>query len=264
MHPDATDWHGSPIRLTSGGAHAAPQGRHTPRHRHETWELVYYRQGQIRYQIDEGRPCPASPGIIWLTPPGHTHIEEALTAFANYFIHFTAPAGAVWPERLHDDADGSIGRLCAAIVRELSRREIDRAAMLDCLGHELALRLRRAAQAPRPDPAVSLVMAAEMFLTESLGQGISLAGLAGRLDISVSTLRAAFHRVRGHSPRAAVQRLRAERALLLLSTSDLPLESVAEQCGYDSASHLGRWMRRLHGVSAGALRRAAQDLVDRP
>lgn len=257
-HADVSSWHGSPIRLNGGGSHVAAQGRHTPRHRHDNWELVYYRQGRVCYQIDAELPCPASPGVVWLTPPGRSHIEEAVTAFANFWIHFTAPVGRVWPQRLHDDAEGSLGRVCAAIVHEFAHRQPDRPAMLDCLARELEVLLARAVRRPPPDRATSLVAAAEKLMADSFDCGVSLAGLASRLQVSVSTLRAAFQRVRGQSPRQVLQHLRAERALLLVTTSDLRLEDIASVCGYDSASHLGRWMRRLHGSSPSVLRRAGR------
>lgn len=246
--------HRSPIHLLSGGSHKAGQGCHTRRHNHSHWELVYYRQGQVRYQIEGTESASAWPGIIWLTPPGQHHTEEAISTFANYYIHFTCPPEIHWPERLHDDADGSLGQICASVVRELSGKMLDREVMLDCLGQQLFIALRRSSTQTLPEPAERLVLAAENLLRDVLHENPNLTTLAQTLAVAPSTLRAAFQRVRKCSPRQVLQTLRAEQALALIRSTTLPLDTVAQRCGYDSASHLSRWIRRLYGMSPGALR----------
>jgi transcriptional regulator GlxA family with amidase domain len=52
-----------------------------------------------------------------------------------------------------------------------------------------------------------------------------------------------------------LQAVRARRAISLLHNSTLTLEAIASMCGYDSASHLSRMVKRSTGKSPGTLRR---------
>ena len=51
-----------------------------------------------------------------------------------------------------------------------------------------------------------------------------------------------------------LQALRVRSALGMLRNGDAGLETIADACGYDSASHLSRHIKRATGVSPGALR----------
>lgn len=247
----AMELHGTPIRILGGGAHGAPRGGDMPPHRHDCWELVCYRSGRPQLVVD-GVAHDASAGLVWLTPPGRMHAERALTAYANWYVVIAAPAQQPWPLLGRDDAAGSIERLCSTIVAELRRDGADRAAMLTCLAAELDLRLRRLGSGSSRRP---LVAEAESLLEQADG-ALSIAALARRLGVAASTLRASFHAERGASPAAAWRSRRVQRAVDLLVHADLTLDAVAAQCGFHSASHLSRWIRRLHGCTPGRLRRA--------
>jgi transcriptional regulator GlxA family with amidase domain len=53
---------------------------------------------------------------------------------------------------------------------------------------------------------------------------------------------------------AYLQAIRVQHALGIIRNSNLSLETVAHACGYDSASHLSRHVKRVTGQSPGALR----------
>jgi AraC-like DNA-binding protein len=252
MHTATATLHGAPVRILGGGGHAATRGRDTPRHRHDCWELVYYRSGNPQFVVADG-PTAASAGTVWLTPPGRPHAERALTAFTNWYIAVEAPADQPWPLVGRDDAQGALERLCGAIVSECRRDAPDREPMLACLAAELDLRLRRLGSGPQRR---SLVAEAEVLL-ELAESPLSMGALARRLGVAASTLRASFHRERGAAPSAVWRDLRARRAAALLVHTDMTLASIAGQCGFHSASHLSRWIRRRHGCSPGDLRRGS-------
>jgi AraC-like DNA-binding protein len=245
-------------RIVGAGGYQAVRGHDTPPHRHPgLWELVYYRSGAVRYRVD-GRTFPAEPGLIWLTPPGHSHAEESLEGFSNWCLAIQAPADHPWPLRCHDGTDGGIGRVCAAAVAEYAQPgQPFHDELIGLLSRELDLLLRRAADRPPPDAASRLVVAAEAAMDLELGKPLRLGDLARRLRVAPSTLRAAFARHRGCSPRDRLQKLRAAEAASQLRTTDRPIEAIALACGYDSASHLGRWIRRIYRCSPGALRTTA-------
>jgi transcriptional regulator GlxA family with amidase domain len=116
----------------------------------------------------------------------------------------------------------------------------------------LLLRWRQQESLPREERLISEV---ERLMAERFSAPISIQQVAREVGIAPSTLRAQFARVRGKTPSAYLQEIRVRHALNLLRTSDITIEAVALQCGYDSASHLSRHIKRATGKSPGSLRR---------
>ena len=85
-------------------------------------------------------------------------------------------------------------------------------------------------------------------------QSISVEEVAQHVGMSPSRLRAHFVRLRGRSPQATLQAIRLRQATDLIRHSSLKLEAIADLCGYHSASHLSRYIRRETGKSPGRLR----------
>jgi AraC-like DNA-binding protein len=251
----------TPLTLCAAGAYQAPRGRDFPRHAHDTWELVYYRDGNILCPLGDA-VYEGLPGVLLLTPPHTPHAEVARTAYSNYFLVVDAPADAPWPLRCYDDADGSLERVCAALVREWStpadEAPADRDALVALLLAELDLRLRRARAQADLLPAEALVRRAERLIAEraTARPAPKIGDIAREVGVAPSTLRALFAERRGGTPRAHLRRSRLRHALALLRGSTLTLDAVAGLCGYDSASHLSRDVKRETGESPGALRQS--------
>ncbi len=81
-----------------------------------------------------------------------------------------------------------------------------------------------------------------------------IADVAREIGISPSGLRSLFSRHRAGTPMAYLQAIRVQHALGIIRNSNLSLEAVAHACGYDSASHLSRHVKRVTGQSPGTLR----------
>lgn len=257
MHETPPVLHESPEtrfpRLISAGAWSAAAGRDFPPHSHRVWEVVYYRQGSIRCPIGP-RVYVGQPGTILVTPPGVTHAEEAVTAYANYYLQVDAPADTPWPWICYDDAEQSMAGILRSLLRETRGRAANRDRMILLLLEQLDLRLRRAAAEEIATDAERAVCRAERLIAERSGGPIRIAQVAGEVGLSPAALRAAFASCRGYAPREYLRVERARRAVALLRTSSLTLEAVAELCGYDSASHLSRHIKRFAGCPPGALR----------
>ncbi|HZX01390.1 AraC family transcriptional regulator [Kribbella sp.] len=245
--------HRSP-RLLGAGVHTAAPGKDYPLHAHTSWELVYYVRGRITCPVGD-ETYDATPGTVLLTPPNTWHAEQSRTGYANRFLQVDAAGNHPWPKRCYDDADHTLRRVFDALVRE-SAPPADPAGSEELraiLLSELDLRLRRAATPP-PTPAEQLVAQAEQLFEERFAAGPRVADIAVDLGISPSGLRAAFARVRGTSPQAALQAVRLRHALAHIRNSTLPLQAIAELTGYHSVSHLSRQVKAATGTSPGALR----------
>lgn len=256
MHGMPQPLHGSPncnLQLVGAGPYQAPRGKDFPLHQHITWELTYYRTGSISCPLGnnvfEGRP-----GVLLATPPRTPHAELATTPYSNYWIQIDAPVDMPWPRICLDDRERSLSHLCTAIVREAKGQFTDQQEMLQLLLRQLDLLLQRARQQQHLSTAERLIQEVEQILEERLATSLTFQEIAREVGVSPSHLRAQFVLLRGHSPKAHLQAIRVREALSLLWNSTLTLEAIAALCGYDSASHLSRHIKRATGKPPGALR----------
>ena len=259
MHKSPTGLHAPPRRsgagvLLTAGSYRAPRGRGFPPHQHEqAWELVYYREGQVRCPVGDA-VYDAYPGLLLLTPPKTEHAEYTVTGYANYFMTFAFSEAPAWPLSCSDDANRTLEGVMGAIAREWSGTSPDKLELLDLLAAQLDLLLRRAGEAQAVSAAERIVRRAEGLLNERLAAPLTIADIARDVGVSTSSLRAYFATLRGRSPLETLRGLRLQRALALIQDSSLTLEAVARLCGYHSASHLSRHIKQATAKRPGAYR----------
>jgi transcriptional regulator GlxA family with amidase domain len=90
----------------------------------------------------------------------------------------------------------------------------------------------------------------------TLGDPVEISELADSVALSLRQLERLFHASLGKSPSKFYIDLRMGRARELLVDTELSVAEIAEICGYESASHFGRFYRRLFKESPVATRRA--------
>jgi AraC-like DNA-binding protein len=255
MHAFAQLLHQSQPRafnVLRAGHWDASTGKDYPHHQHTSWEITYYRSGQVECPIG-GDVYQGRPGVLLVIPPGVSHSTIARTAYQNFWIQFDGPDLA-WPRMCVDSSDHTIGRLCAAIVREFQEQALGYAEMNALLLGQLYIVLSRMQEQPKMAAAEQLIRFVEIIVAERYRTPLRVNEIAREVGVSDAYLRAQFVRLRGHTPSEHVQMVRVKHALALLQTSTLTLESIAESCGYNSASHLTRHIKRATGKTPGALR----------
>jgi AraC family transcriptional regulator len=94
------------------------------------------------------------------------------------------------------------------------------------------------------------------YLEENLERNISLAELAGVVQLSVFHFTRKFRTEFGRPPHAYVMSKRIERAKGQLAQRNVPLKVVAASSGFSDQSHMTRLFRRLLGVTPAEYRRA--------
>ncbi len=93
------------------------------------------------------------------------------------------------------------------------------------------------------------------YINENLPRKLTLREIAGAAHMSPHHFSRSFKAATGLSPHQYVVHRRVERAKALLSSTDLTLAEVAKAVGFAGHSHLSSHIRRVLGVSPGALRR---------
>lgn len=92
------------------------------------------------------------------------------------------------------------------------------------------------------------------YIHTHLDQDLSLAEIAGAINITPTYFASLFKRATGLSPHQYVIQQRVERAKLLLSKTDLAIADIALQVGFSNQSHLTRHFKRLIGVTPKQVR----------
>lgn len=159
--------------------------------------------------------------------------------------------------RVLTSAGGAAGvDLCLHIVRRDHGAEIANSAARRCVVPPW----RDGGQAQfieHPLPAVSVATTGPTreWALGRLRTPLTLDDLAEHARMSVRTFTRRFRAEVGMSPNQWVTQQRVDRARSLLEMSDLPIESVAHEAGFGSASLLRQHMRAAIGVSPRAYRR---------
>ena len=101
------------------------------------------------------------------------------------------------------------------------------------------------------DPRIAHVISS---MEHDLDSQLSIAALAGAVNLSPSRLAVLFKRETGVSPVRYLRALRMERARLLLERTFLSVKHVMAFVGINDPSHFTRDFRRHHGVPPSRMR----------
>ena len=114
--------------------------------------------------------------------------------------------------------------------------------------------------APMPElDASSLFADTISWLQEHLNEAITVEDLAARSAMSPRTFARQFLANIGTTPYQWLLRQRIQLAQRLLETSDLPIDAVAEKCGFSTAANLRKHFSQTVHTSPQAYRRAFHD-----
>tara|TARA_R110001592_G_scaffold337300_1_gene623704 strand:- start:319678 stop:320727 length:1050 start_codon:yes stop_codon:yes gene_type:complete len=109
-----------------------------------------------------------------------------------------------------------------------------------------------------------VIIEAQQWLQERIGQPIILANLARHLDLTTRTLNRRFRQATGMNPQAYLQSLRISHAQELLKHSNLGVAEIAWQIGLQDASYFSQLFRRHCGMSPLHYREAVRGKLFTP
>jgi LacI family transcriptional regulator len=89
------------------------------------------------------------------------------------------------------------------------------------------------------------------YIQDNACRGICVSDVASTLSVSRTTLDRRFHRCLGRSPKDEIDRVRIDRARLLLDVTDYKIRVVASMAGYRSASQFVNAFKRITGCTPG-------------
>jgi AraC family L-rhamnose operon transcriptional activator RhaR len=274
------------------GFFIAEQPRSVALHLHDFFEFALVIQGTGTHLSGERRH-PVQRGSAVLIPPGALHgyeLGEDLVVY-NCFVRIEATEYDLpWIRR-----DDFLGRLFSGSDRVIVDGTagsqpvlvaLDESELVACLAHFDAIRTRpaderseaydlghlllaldvlgRRVRAERPDlravdpRAPTIVVTAVELIESDLQRHWGLAELAAVVCVGQFHLARSFRRWVGQSPGAFANRRRAERAAVLLTTTDDPVASIGARVGWEDPAYFARRFRRETGVSPRVYRARAR------
>ena len=129
-------------------------------------------------------------------------------------------------------------------------------------------RIREAAQEQHVTAAIRMagrnrhLAEAILLMERHLEDPLPLDGIAGAVGLSARQLTRLFRGRLGRPAGQFYRDLRIDRAASLLRQTGMSVSEIAVGCGFQSASHLGRHLKRRHGATPGQWRRGVQSVSD--
>jgi AraC family transcriptional regulator len=229
--------------------------------------LSYYLDGGYRTERDELPGIYGSPGRLCTLPDMHESnwvVRDRLRFLHVYFLpqHFTRravieldrePRELTLDDRTYFQHE-QIARLCATLVGS-DWNGPDALLRVNETTHEMLSHLLRSQAIPRRElklkgglaPAVRRRLAD--FIESRLDSAITLGMLAEIACMSEYHLSRMFRASFGMPPHAWIAARRIDRARHMLKSGALPLQQIADACGYADLSHFSHRFRDATGVS---------------
>jgi AraC family transcriptional regulator len=246
-------------------------GSQEDRHQHRYWELGYAAEGTSELYVGGGRRFHLSAGSFWSVGADIEHWLRRGPEARHHrlFVGLQLPAivarHSEWNLRnilrevvvLHEVYQFEY--LFSRIVAEGATPSHYQAAALRLSVDALLLEIIRAgtdrnqrAASPVMPPAVSRAL---NLLQTRFREHWPLDRLASESGISRARLAQLFSRQIGTSIHKVLNKVRVERAQVLLKDSDLSINEIAGDCGFATSQHFARIFRQLTGSTAGEYRR---------
>ena len=111
---------------------------------------------------------------------------------------------------------------------------------------------------PPTDHGDAAVLAAQKGIDEDFAVASPVDEMVRRSGLPGRTFKRRFKQATNLTPIAYVQRIRVERAMRMLETTDEPIDEISWAVGYEDPASFRRLFKRLAGVTPGAYRQRFQ------
>jgi AraC family transcriptional regulator len=217
---------------------------------------IHFYKHEATLTIGDAR-LEITPGSVGIIPPGVTHEYQPRGRFEHLYAHFTLreQAGDTVPvlalQDLGSDFASFVERFEHAVHVFRSRPAQAEARVWDILW-ELSERTTRK-ELRQSRRHVALDRACRVIQTR-LSEPLALADLAGPAGVSPAHLTRLFRAELGLTATDYLRRCRLERALHLLTRSEVPIKEVACEVGIPDLHAFNKVVRRGYGLSPRELR----------
>lgn len=223
------------------------------RHSHPYIELLFFLDGKGTLEVS-GVQMSISLFDAVAYPAGWKHQEEVTSERKREVICLWVDLPELrlpTPVQLHD-RDGTLNHLFQMIYREAKRDNPQQILLEHELKTLLILMLRNQSEAKDSEGTLVYVL---QYIHSHYMEQITLEQLANMEHISTSYLSRQFKRQTGMTVITYVNQLRIEAARHLLIGSQMRVNEIAYQVGFESPKYFYRMFKALTGESPAAFRR---------
>lgn len=245
---------------------------HMVPHAHDRAEIMYLLRGKCRIQLFEGereRELTLGVGEFVFIDAGVVHalqVDESCYMVNVEFAFREDPplltmemlsASAALREWLHSaracqcgkDRSGALYAAMSAVVDDFSRAGEGDVALREMhVGQMLIHTAGALADSGSPGKGLVYVRQCARILSERMGEEIRVGDIADELGVSAAYLQRLFRQVHGMTIIDYLNRLRIDRARLLLINTDEPVVDIAMEAGFNNRQHFTRVFTALEGM----------------
>ena len=204
-----------------------------------------------------GRKFEIAPGSVGIVPPGVAHEYHCQGSFEHLYAQFKlrAPTGDAMPIAALQDLGSEFTPLYERFEHAMnvfhSRPAQAEACVWDLLWELSECTTRRQQRQTAPHSAFE--RACQVIQTR-ISEPLSMADLAASGGVAAAHLTRLFRAEMGLTAMDYLRRCRLERALHLLTRSDLPIREVASEIGVRDLQAFNKIIRRGYSLSPRQLR----------
>lgn len=238
-----------------------PAGSRIGPRRQQEIQLMLVHAGSMTIRVDDRAPRRVPAGQICLLLPGHTEEirfdsgEDTRETLVRGRMEGATDQMRAWlesmrPTRTLSSALTYLAR--EAVVTEQTRLTAD-GALVDALATALLWRFIaefRNLPAALPGP----IEDARLFIHTHLAESISLADIARAASVTPCHLVRMFHAHMDTTPIRYLWDRRISLGVELLTSTGLPVGSIATRCGFKTSFHFARKIKEATGLSPTELR----------
>lgn len=236
----------------------------------EEYQLIYITRGGGVFESKTGGKCEIHEGNMFMLFPGewHRYRPSVETGWDEYWIAFQGDAADFSASAAPFSPSNpvlNIG-LNEALVEEFVHitEDTDREAagyqQIIAARTQLILAIASALsqqQTPQSD-VLRAIERAKCIMLEQIDNPLSVETVASDLGISYSVFRRAFRQCTGMSPAKYHMQLRLNTARQLLRSTSLPIATISERVGFDTAYYFTRIFREKTGLTPSSYRSMSQ------
>ncbi|MFE7506974.1 helix-turn-helix transcriptional regulator [Promicromonospora sp. NPDC057488] len=238
-----------------------PAGSRIGPRRQQEIQLMLIHSGSMTLRLDGGAPRHVSTGEICLLLPGHTeeirfdeHLDTHETLVRGRMENST-PQMRVWleslrPTRTLSSALTYLAR--EAVTTEQTRLTAD-GALVDALATAVLWRFI-AEFRNLPAALPGSIEDARLFIHQHLGEPITLTDIARAATVTPAHLVRMFRTHMDTTPIRYLWDRRISLGVELLTSTGLPVGSIAVRCGFKTSFHFSRKVKETTGLSPSELR----------
>lgn len=214
----------------------------------------------VHYMLDPGYAVIIAPNThyMYYNPNGE---------YADDWIHFKLEEGETLTAGLKCNVPFELDDMesCSTMIRQIlweqaytsplyADKNIN--ALLVVLLNHLSAACNLQENIEKASPYLQKLKHLRLYMQNTLTENHSISKYAAELCISPSHFQHLYSQLFGISFQNDLIRMRIAYAEILLHTTDLPVEHVAEACGYSNCVHFFRQFKQIKGITPAKYRKA--------